>query len=207
MEGGVRVQKSSEKNRVQKAPQAKTPYLRAMDEDEETQWDLLSNKMKDLGYPGGLVGEASSYEGSGAGSALGWLSQSIVASRDALGGLGDVPPMPATPSVEDSYSFAASLGVPLFVGPTATPSDRVALVLNALASELQCLRLALSKRLREAKAAEAIARSASLETELHSLLRALSIPPVRGDFAATHPDKVLAQVRPPFPPFTRMLLW
>jgi len=166
-----------------------------MDEDEETQWDLLSNKLKDLGYPGGLVGESSTFEGSGAGNALSWLTQSVVSSRDALGGLGDVPPMPATPSVEDSYSFAASLGVPLFVGPTATPGDRVALVLNALASELQCLRLALSKRLREAKAAEAIARSASLETELHSLLRALSIPPVRGDFAATHPDKVLAQVR------------
>ena len=68
-------------------------------------------------------------------------------------------------------------------------------MLDFLASEVQALRLALSHKHKAAAAASKVPRGSSLEAEFSSLCRSLSIPPVRADLAAAHPEKVLAQVR------------
>ena len=167
------------------------------EEDEPTVLELAENKLKDLSLPFSAAAPLAS---------LPPLAQHLLAARAVLGGLGEVPPLPPSPSAADAHHFAAALGFPYALDAAASEGDRVAAVLDFLASELQALRLALAVQRREARAAEALARSASLETELHSLLRALSIPPLRGDVTATHPEKVLAQVRVgarSAPPLTR----
>jgi hypothetical protein len=155
-------------------------------EDEMTVLETAENKLKDLVIP---------FSGASPSSSFAPLAQHILQCRRTLGGLGDVPPLPAAPSLADAHHFAVSLGFPFTLDPASPEPDRQALLLDFLASELQALRFALAVQRREARAAEALARSASLETELHSLLRALSIPPLRGDLASKHPEKVLAQVR------------
>jgi hypothetical protein len=165
-----------------------------MEDDELSVLELAENKLKDLSLPFSAAAPLAS---------LPPLAQHLLATRAALGGLGEVPPLPPSPSAADAHHFAAALGFPYALEAAASEDDRVAALLDFMASELQSLRLALAVQRREARAAEALARSASLETELHSLLRALSIPPLRGDVAATHPEKVLAQVRgraPALPP-------
>ena len=153
-------------------------------EDEITVLETAENKLKDLGVDFSPASPAA---------CLPALCARILAARAALGGLGEVPPLAPAAGLPEALQFAASLGLPYTLG--AGEEERTAAVVDFLASELQALRFALAAQRREARAAEALARSASLETELHSLLRALSIPALRGDAASTHPEKVLAQVR------------
>ena len=155
-------------------------------EEGMTVLETAELKLKDLGVPYSAAAPADSFPP---------LAARVLAARAALGGLGELPPLPPAPAAADVLHFASALGLPFTLEPAASEGDRCAALLDFMASELQALRFALAVRRREARAAEAIARSASLETELHSLLRALSIPPLRGDTAAKHPEKVLAQVR------------
>ena len=166
-------------------PQKSTQQMEPAAGDDEALdvIQLAENKLQDLGIPFAAAAPLASAPA---------LCAAICAARSCLGGLGDVPPLPAAATLADAQHFAASLGFPYAL--TGAEADRLAAVLDFLASELQALRFALSAQRREARAADAVARSASLETELHSLLRALSIPPLRGDVASTHPDKVLLQV-------------
>ena len=118
-------------------------------------------------------------------------SRELVRARVALG-VDGVPPLPDAASPGEVTAFASSVGCAYHLSDgEANP----ALLLDALAVELEALRFALAMHRKALKARAASAGSASLESELLSLCRAMSIPPPRGDVASAHPEKVLAQVQ------------
>lgn len=118
------------------------------------------------------------------------LRAQINAARAALGGMVELPPLPQQVAARDVAALASAAGCP-YASADADPIT----VLDALAAELQALRMALGARAKAAAAAAQGARAASLENELTSLCRTLSVPPPRADVVAAHPDKVLAMVR------------
>ena len=131
------------------------------------------------------------YSGSGAGgTAAAALAVQINAARGALGGLTELPPLCVPATARGVAALASSAGCPY----AATSTDPLA-VLDALAAELQALRMGLAAKVKAAVAARKLTSAASLEIELTGLCRAMSVPPPRAELIAEHPDKVLAMVR------------
>lgn len=138
--------------------------------------------------PPGVFSLGDIYSAPPVAATAGVLCASILRARSVLGGFGDVPPLATPVSAACVTAFCTAAGC-------AYADDAPATVfLEWLAIELQALRMALASKSRAARAAVSGTRAESLENELTSLARALSIPPPRADVAANQPDKVLAQV-------------
>jgi hypothetical protein len=94
-------------------------------------------------------------------------------------------------------AFASAIGCPYAAVSSTTSSssstDSLA-VLDALAAELEALRMALCVRAKAQAQAKASVQAASLENELIGLCRAVSVPLPRTEVLTAHPEKVLAMV-------------
>lgn len=107
-----------------------------------------------------------------------------------------VPPAPHVTADTSAYSaYASALGAAYPTSPITPASHALPLLLFALATELQGLRIALTAQYTAQQSKVAAEVEPGIESELYLLCRALAVPPGSDDTLKAHPERALAQVK------------